>query len=161
MGHTDLARRVAGELGIAPLAWNAQAVTSSFERSRGKRAVGQRVGANGFVAGASRTIAAPAERVFMAFVDPSHRSGWLPGVELSQRSVSKPKRARFDVGDGTARLLVTVEAKGPTKATVAIEHSRLIDGDAREEARSLWGTALSRLKADLEHDAATTRKVSR
>ncbi|MGH9110705.1 MAG: hypothetical protein ACRDZN_00125, partial [Acidimicrobiales bacterium] len=40
--HREIARQVAGELGIEPLAWEAQAITVSFERARGLRAVGQR-----------------------------------------------------------------------------------------------------------------------
>jgi hypothetical protein len=155
MGHTALAKRVADELGIHPLGWNAQAVSSSFERSRGMRAVGQRVGPDGFVASASKTIAASAERVFMAFVDPSRRAGWLPGIVLSQRTVSKPTVARFDIGDGTTRLLVTVADKGPAKATVAVEQSRLDGAEAREEALAFWRAALATLKAELEADDAS------
>ncbi len=33
--HKGIARRVAAELGIEPLAWNAQAITVSYERARG------------------------------------------------------------------------------------------------------------------------------
>ncbi|MGH8983646.1 MAG: hypothetical protein ACRDY6_07190 [Acidimicrobiia bacterium] len=152
MGHTELAKRVADELGIHPLGWNAQAVTTSFERSRGMRDVGQRVGADGFVTGASKTIAARAEDVFMAFVDPSQRAGWLPGIELSPRTVTKPKSARFDLGDGPTRLFVTVAEKGSAKATVTVEQSRLADGNAREEAITFWRAALVTLKTELEQD---------
>jgi hypothetical protein len=121
MGHTELVTRV-GEL-VGVVGWDAQAVAMSFERARGKRAVGERIGGDGFVATASKTMAASAEQVFLAFVDPSQRAGWLPDVELSERTVSKPKTARFDVGDGRSRLLVTVDAKGPAKSTVVVEHS--------------------------------------
>ena len=149
MGHTELARRVAELLGIHPLGWDAQAVTTSFERARGKRAVGERVG-GGFVAGASRTIAAPAEQVFMAFVDPSQRAGWLPDVALAERRVSKPTTARFDVDDGTSRLLVAIDAKTPAKSTVFVEQSKLADADEREARKGYWRQALATLKAQLE-----------
>lgn len=151
IGHTEIVRRV-GELpGVA--GWDAQAVAMSFERARGKRTVGQRIGGDGFVATSSKTIAASAEQVFMAFVDPSRRAGWLPDAVLSERTVSKPKSARFDVGDGTTRLLVTVDAKGPAKSTVALEHSRLADADEREARKTYWRHALVTLKAALERDA--------
>jgi hypothetical protein len=39
--HREIARWVAEQQGIAPLAWNAQAVASSYERARGLRAVGE------------------------------------------------------------------------------------------------------------------------
>jgi hypothetical protein len=150
MNHTELARRVAELLGIHALAWNAQAVTTSFERARGKRAVGERVGGDGFVAGASRTIAVSAEQVFMAFVDPSQRAGWLPDVALSERTVSKPTIARFDVDDGTSRLLVTIDAKTPAKSTVFVEQSKLADADERDARKGYWRQALATLKAQLE-----------
>lgn len=42
MSHTEIARKVAAELGLHPLAWNVQAVTTSFERARGRKEVGER-----------------------------------------------------------------------------------------------------------------------
>jgi hypothetical protein len=153
LGHTELARRVAELLGIHGLGWDAQAVTTSFERARGKRAVGERVGSDGFVAGASKTIFASAERVFMAFVDPSQRAGWLPDVLLSERTVSKPTTARFDVDDGVTRLLVTVDAKAPAKSTVFVEQSKLADADERDARKGYWRHALATLKTRLERDA--------
>lgn len=152
MGHTEIARRVAELRGIHVLGWDAQAVATSFERSRGMRAVGQRIGRDGFVASASKTMAAGAELVFMAVVDPSRRAGWLPDVALSERTVSKPKSARFDVGGGTTRLLVMVEAKGPEKSTVVVEHSRLADDDEREARKAYWRDALASLQAEVERD---------
>ncbi|MGH9048344.1 MAG: hypothetical protein ACRDY4_01285 [Acidimicrobiia bacterium] len=153
MGHTELARRVAEQLGIHALGWDAQAIATSFERARGKRAVGERIGGDGFVASASKTMAAGADQVFGAFIDPSRRVGWLPDAVLSERTVSKPKKtARFDVGDGTSRLLVTVEAKGPAKSTVVVEHSRLADADEREARKVYWRDALATLKAEVERD---------
>jgi hypothetical protein len=148
MGHNEIVQRV-GELpGV--VGWDAQAVATSFERARGKRAVGERIGGDGFVATASKTIAAGAEQVFTAFVDPSRRAGWLPDAVLSERTVSKPKTARFDVGDGRSRLLVTVEAKGPARSTVVVEHSKLADADEREARKTYWRHALATLQAELE-----------
>lgn len=150
MGHTDLARRVAEVLDAPLLAWNTQAVTTSFERSRGKRQLGERVGRDGLVAGASKTIAVAAEPAFMAFVDPSLRAGWLPDVELSERTVTKPTIARYDVVGGPTRLRVTVEAKGPDKCTVAVEESRLASPEDRDVRKAFWRGALMVLKTTLE-----------
>lgn len=157
MGHTEIARRVATELGIHPLAWNAQAVTTSFERARGLREIGRRVGPDGFVATASRTIAAGADLVLSAFTDPSLRAGWLPDVQLSERTVTKPTRARFDVGDGATRLLVTVDAKGEDRSTVTVEHSRLDGPEEREARKASWRAALTDLKTLLEDRGPSTR----
>jgi hypothetical protein len=148
LGHLEVVRRVAAIPDVS--AWEAQAVATSFERASGMRAVGQRIGPDGYVATASKTMAAPAEQVFMAFVEPSRRAGWLCGLELSERTVSKPKTARFDVGDGSTRLLLTVEAKGPSKCTVAVEHSRLSGSLERETRQAFWRKALAALKREVE-----------
>jgi uncharacterized protein YndB with AHSA1/START domain len=150
MSHREIVSHVAEFLDDEKLAWNTQAIATSFERARGKRAVGERVGRDGFVAGASKTIAVSAKHAFAAFVDPSQRDGWLPDIELSERTVTKPTTARFDVDDGTTRLVVFVEAKGPTKSTVVVEHSRLADNDEREARKLYWRNALVRLKTQLE-----------
>lgn len=152
MSHTEITKRVAELLGIHPLGWDAQAVATSFERSRGMRAVGERTGRDGLVATVSKTIAASAEQVFMAFADPSRRAGWLPDIELTERTVTKPKAARYDVGDGTSRLFVTVDAKGPEKSTIVVEQSRLADTAEREARKAYWRNALATLKAEVERD---------
>jgi hypothetical protein len=69
--HRDTARWVAEQQGIHPLAWNAQAVVSSYERTRGLRAVGEH--ADGFTVTASKTVAVPVDRLYAAFVDESLR----------------------------------------------------------------------------------------
>ena len=155
MGHTEIVTRVAEVPGV--LAWDAQAVAMSFERARGKRGVGERIGGDGFVATASRTIAASTEQVFMAFVDPSRRAGWLPDLELSERTSSKPTSARFDVGGGPSRLVVWVDAKGPARSTVGVEHSKLAGADEREARKAYWRDALATLKAEIERDAGSRR----
>jgi len=100
--HKEVARRVAAELGIEPLAWNAQAITVSYERARGRRVVGER--SDGFAVTVQRTVAAPVERLFDSFVDRSLRGRWLADDELRERTATKPKSARFDWADGESRV---------------------------------------------------------
>ena len=78
--------------------WSSQAVTVSYERARHMRAVGEKD--DGFVVTASKTVAVPIERLYEAFVDESVRRSWLPDAELTERTATKPKSARFDWGDG-------------------------------------------------------------
>jgi len=92
LAHKEIARRVAAELAIEPLAWNAQAITMSYERARGLRAVGQR--SDGFAVTAQRTVAVSVQRLFDAFVDGSLCGRWLPEDQLRQRTATKPKSAR-------------------------------------------------------------------
>jgi hypothetical protein len=150
MPHTALTRRLGELRGADPLAWDVQAIVASYEWTRGTRGVGERVGRDGWVASASRTIAASAEASFMAIVDPSQRAGWLPDLELHERTVNKPVSARFDVEDGRTRLVVSVTPKDDGRSMVNVEHTRLAGGDERDAQKAFWRQALLDLRALLE-----------
>ena len=146
--HRETARWVAELQEIEPLAWNAQAVVSSYERARGLRAVGEHP--EGFAVTVSRTIAVPAGRLYEAFVEESVRERWLPGARMRERIATKPKSARFDWGDGSSRVNVTFLEKGEAKSTVALEHSRLADSKDRERMKAWWRERLTALRSGLE-----------
>jgi hypothetical protein len=153
MTHRDLARKVAGELGIEPLAWAAQAVTYSYEHARGLRVVGQR-GDRSFAATVSRTLAVPAERAFDAFADADERAAWLPGGPLSERTSIRPRSLRFDWDDGTTRVNVVIAAKGPARCTVHVEHARLADAADTGRMKAYWRERLGALRSRLEGGAS-------
>jgi hypothetical protein len=144
--HSDTARGLAEEHGID--GWSAQSVTVSYERGRGLREVGERPG--GFSATASTTIAVPREVLFDAFADESLRANWLHDGQLTERTASKPKSARFDWGDGSTRVVVGFEAKSDAKSTVAVEHERLPDAAERERMQAYWRERLTALKEVVE-----------
>jgi uncharacterized protein YndB with AHSA1/START domain len=146
--HRETARWLAEQLGVHPLAWNAQAIVGSYERARGLRAVGEH--ANGFSITASKTVAVPVERLYDAFVDPSLRSGWLPDAELRERTATKPKSARFDWGDGATRVHVTFAAKGEGKSTATVQHERLPGADEAARMKAFWRERVTALKQELE-----------
>lgn len=146
--HREIARWVAAQLGIEPLAWAAQAVTISYERARGLRAVGEHP--DGFAITASKTVAAPVERLYDAFADASLRERWLPAGELRERTASRPKSARFDWGDGATRVNVTFTAKGDAKSTATVEHARLADAEQAERMKALWRQSLAALASQLD-----------
>jgi hypothetical protein len=123
-------------------------VTVSYERARGLRAVGEH--ADGFAITASKTVAVPADRLYKAFVDKSLRQRWLPKGELRQRTVLKPKSARFDWGDGQTRVIVAFMAKGEAKSTVALAHERLPDAEEAERMKAFWRDRVTALKELLE-----------
>ena len=148
LAHKEIARRVADELGIEPLVWEAQAVTLSYERARGLRAVGQR--SDGFAITASKTVAVPVDVLFEAFVDGSQREGWLPDGQLSKRTATRPSSARFDWAGGETRVNVVLEVKGPVKTTVTVEHARLGDAGEANRMKAYWRERLTSLKAHLE-----------
>jgi hypothetical protein len=141
--HREIARWVAGQLAVDPLAWGPQAVTYSYERTRGMRAPGER--ADGFAVTVSRTVAVPVERLYEAFADVSRREG------LRERTATRPKSAHFDADEG--RVHVTFVGKGEAKSTVALEHARLADAAGAERAKARWRESLTALKSRLEAGA--------
>ena len=146
--HRDIARWVADQLGVEPLVWNAQAITGSYERARGGRAIGQHP--DGFRVSASKTVRVRVERLFDAFVDDGRRATWLPGADLRERTAARPKTARFDWGDDGTRVHLTFTPKGTDRSTVSLSHERLPDATARERMKSYWQERLDALREELE-----------
>lgn len=144
--HAKIARWLSDAHGVD--GWWAQALTVRYEKHIGRRVLGQR--GDTFAAGASRTIGASPERTFEAFFDPALRSRWLPDVELAVRTSTSPKGVRFNVGDGSQRLVVTIDPKGEGRATVHVEHERLADAATALQMKALWRERLGALKALLE-----------
>ena len=144
----ETARWVAEQQGVVPLAWNAQAVVGSYERARGLRVFGEH--ADGFRITATKTVAVPVEQLYDAFVDASLRERWLPGADLSERTATKPRSARFDWGDGTTRIHVTFVPKGKAKSTAALSHVRLADAAEAEQMKAYWRERVTTLKEVLE-----------
>jgi hypothetical protein len=146
--HREISRFVADLIGVGPLVWAAQAVTTSYERARGGKAVGQKD--DGFTVTASRTIDAEPEAVFDAVVAEERRRTWL-GAELRERTATRPRRARFDhVDEPGGRVAITIDAKEPGRCVVAVEHSRLPDAAAAEKVKAWWRDRLAALKEDRE-----------
>ena len=141
MKHRDIARRVATELEIDPLAWNAQAITASYERTRGMRVAGQKE--DGFSITASKTIGVPIERLYDAFFATADD-------RLRERTVTRPLSARFDWGDDGSRVHVTFDASGESKSRIVVEHARLADADEAERMKTFWRERLTELKGRLD-----------
>jgi uncharacterized protein YndB with AHSA1/START domain len=146
--HREIARWVAEQQGVDPLAWNAQAVAHSYERARGLRAVGEHP--DGFRITAQKTVAVPVGRLYDAFLDEALRARWLPEADLRVRTASAPRSARFDWGDGDTRVNVIFIAKGETKSTAALQHERLADAQEAERMKAFWRARVAALKEVLE-----------
>ena len=145
--HRDIARWVAERQGVDPLAWNAQAVAGSYELVRGLRSIGEK--AEGLAVSVSRTVAAPAERAYEAFVDASVRRRWLPDGELRRRTATPCRSARFDWGDFGTRIQVTFTAKDDG-TVVTVSHQRLTDEREAAGTRTYWRERLEILTSLLE-----------
>ncbi len=144
----EVSRWIAGQLGIHPLAWNAQAIVHSYERTRGLRAAGEH--ADGYRVSVSKTVAVPVARLFDAVVRESERETWLPGAPLRERTSTAPRSARFDWGDGPGRVHVVLDAKGDAKSTAVVSHARIADAAEAERLKAFWRERLAVLKAELE-----------
>jgi hypothetical protein len=144
----EISRHLAGVQGLDPLAWNVQAVVKSYERARRGYVVGQHE--NGFAVTASKTVAVPVERLFAAVVDPAERERWLPDGELRERTTLPPRSARFDWGDGSSRVHISVAAKGEAKSTAVLSHERLADAAEAERMKAYWRERVATLKEVLE-----------
>lgn len=139
--HAEIARYVNEDHGVP--GWWSQTVAVGYERARGMRAVGQQ--AQGFSVGVTKTVPVGVDRLFDAFADAGARRRWLEPGTLRVRTAQRGRSARFDFRDGSTRVLAYFEEKGPGKASVVVQHERLEDANAREEARAFWKERLARL----------------
>ncbi len=145
--YREIAVFLTGEHGVS--AWWAQKLIVEYEQARGLRDPGVR-GDGTFSVTASKSVAAPAERAFAAFVDADVREGWLPGVTLRLRTSQPGRSARFDWEDGATRLNVGIESTGDATSQVAVEHERLPDLDVAARQKTYWRDRLAALKSLLE-----------
>jgi hypothetical protein len=142
--HRDIARWLNVDKGVD--GWWAQELTVRYEMAIGRRVPGQRP--DGFEASASKTIGAPVERVFAAFVEDGQRAKWL--TRPVQRRLATPyKTARFDWEEAPQRVVVWFEAKGG-RTTVSLAHQRMPDAETSAAMKVFWRTALRDLAAFLE-----------
>jgi len=149
--YREIAAWLTGEHGVS--SWWAQKLIVEYEQARGLRAAGVRPDGT-FTVGASKTVAVPAERLYAAFVDAEVRELWLPGVAMRERTSQPGRSARFDWDDGATRVNVSVAAAGEARSQAAVEHERLPDTRAAEEAKAYWRERLDVLKTVLEGGAA-------
>jgi hypothetical protein len=149
--YREVAAWLTGEHGLS--SWWAQKLIVEYEQARGLRAAGVRPDGT-FTVGASKTVAVPAERLYAAFVDAEVREHWLPGAAMRERTSQPGRSARFDWDDGATRVNVSVAAAGEARSQAAVEHERLPDARAAEEAKSYWRERLDVLKTVLEGGVA-------
>ena len=144
----EISRWLGDFQGLDPLAWNVQAVVKSYERARRGYLIGQHE--DGFAVTASKTVAVPVERLFAAVVDPAERERWLPDGELRERTTLPPRSARFDWGDGSSRVHISIAAKGEAKSTAVLSHERLPDAAEADRMKAYWRERVATLKEVLE-----------
>jgi hypothetical protein len=132
--HREIAA-IAGELGATP--WWSQMVTVTYERERGLREVHQT--AAGYVANVSRTFAVPVEELFDAFRRIAKKE------KYAERKATAPKSLRLTAPDATS-VEAGFYAKGETKSSIAVQHSKLTSQKDVAQRKKYWGEVLERMK---------------
>jgi len=165
-GRRAITERLAKEFGLAP--WWAQTVAVEYERARALHEKDGRP--KGYAICVTKTIAAPAERVFDAFGDPAVMSGWLgagaraafeeggafatsDGNRGRYTKVSRPRTLRFVWEDDDPAAVSTVELKltpNGAKTGLVLNHERIQSRAHADGLRAAWGGAIEKLKRMVE-----------
>ena len=140
MNHKEIVAYLGRHLQLS--AWWMQQIAVAYENSRGLRQKHEMP--DGYQISRSRTMAAPAEAVYRAWLDDETRDRWLPDAGFAVRKVTPPTIIRLSWSDGTVGEVRLAE-KGPGKTTVTVQHNKLPDGDAAERMKAYWAAALERL----------------
>ena len=143
LAHREIAALVHEQYGVD--GWWSQSVTVGYERIKGLRAVGQRRTGE-FEAGKSRTFDVPVQTLFDAWDDEPTRGRWLRDEGVVVRTATAPRTMRLGWPDGTIVALWFLD-KGPGKSSVALQHQKLPDKAASEQAKQEWSARLDALAA--------------
>jgi hypothetical protein len=141
MSHRDIAALVSEKYKIAP--WWSQSVTVGYERIKGLRARGQRRDGT-YEATKSRTFDVPVTTLFEAWADASVRRRWLDGESVKVRTATAPKSMRLGWSDGSI-IAVGFQARGKSKSSVAVQHSKLADRETADRLKQYWSGRLDTL----------------
>lgn len=117
--------------------WWSQMVTVTYERERGLREVHQTAG--GYVASVSRTFDVPVGELFDAFRLVARKE------KYAERKATAPKSLRLTAPDAT-NVEVGFYAKGKSKSSLAVQHSKLTSQKDVAARKKYWGEVLERMK---------------
>jgi hypothetical protein len=141
MSHRDIAALVHEKYKID--GWWSQTVTVGYERIKGLRARGQRRDGT-YEAGKSRTFNVPVTVLFDAWAKASLRRRWLNGQAVKVRTATAPKSMRLGLTDGSI-IAVGFTAKGRSKSSVALAHTKLPDRETANRLKEYWSNRLDAL----------------
>ncbi len=141
MTHGEVARLVHDKFKID--GWWAQAVTTGYERIKGRRAIGQRMDGK-YEASKSRTFNVPVADLFDAWATARQRKRWLD-TAVTVRTATRPRSMRLGWNDRTI-VAVWFTPKGAGKSAVALAHTKLPDKVTSERLKQYWAERLSALQ---------------
>ncbi|HKB00568.1 MAG TPA: hypothetical protein VKD90_00045 [Gemmataceae bacterium] len=136
--------------------WWSQMVAVGYEQARGVRVKHQT--ADGFTAGASKTVAAPVATLFRAWADAKRRAQWLPdAASVTVRSATQNKSLRLVWTDGSSVIAVQFYPNRAGKSKVTIERRRLKSEKEVGQVKAYWAAALEKMRSVLEGDSSGVR----
>jgi len=143
MSHREIAALINTKYKID--GWWSQSVTVGYERIKGLRARGQRRDGT-YEANKSKTFDVPVDALFEAWSDGRLRKRWLDARVGKVRTATAPKSMRLD---GARRSIIAVgfTPKGPSRSTVAVQHTKLHDRDEATQLKAYWAERLAALGA--------------
>ena len=144
--YREIVRFLVDEHGVE--AWWAQAITYSYERSRGMRLKHQQ--ADGFTVWVSRTIAVPVEVAFDGFVDLAAAEELAHRWDDVAADLAAGPHGPLRLGERLDARERLVRGEGPSKTAVAVAHERLPDAEEAETTKAAWRQRLAGLKTFLE-----------
>jgi len=145
--YGEISEWLMGEHGLSR--WWAQKLIVEYEQERGVRAPNVR--RNGtFEVSASRTVGAPVESVFDAFVNTRRRKRWLTDATMSLSDSDPGRSARFLWEDGSTRVTVAFVDKGSSKSTLTVSHDRITAAKQAQRTKARWRQRLVELKSYVE-----------
>ena len=146
MTHQEIANYLYTKQRVGP--WWSQMVTVTYEQERGLRDKHQKP--EGYQISVSRTISAPAAKLFKSFANEQARLAWLPKEGLVIRKATPNKTMRVTWPDGKTGLEIYFYPKDGKKSQVVVQHSKLADAKTAAKMKTYWANALDRLRKTLE-----------
>ena len=156
MSHREIAEIVKEKYKVQD--WWCQTVTVGYERIKGLRARGQRRDGS-YEATKSRTFNVPIDLLFDAWANAKTRKRWLERA-VKVRTSTPPKSMRLDWPDGGI-IAVGFVAKGKSKSSVALSHTKLPDRETANQLKAYWTERLALLNVVLNAQTTTTNDESR
>jgi uncharacterized protein YndB with AHSA1/START domain len=146
MTHREIVKYLNTEYGVGP--WWQQMVTVTYEQKIGRRNEHQKP--DGYEISVSKTIAAPAAKLYSAFGNQKIRAKWLQEDGLVQRTAIENKSMRVTWNDKKTVLAIAFLEKGDNKSQIVVQHMKLPNASAATKMKKFWGEALDRLRTLVE-----------
>lgn len=127
--------------------WWSQMIAVEYERARGLRE--RYESPSGYKVAVTKTISTSLSGLYAATASAAQRKKWFPTGAFEPSSQTKDKYFRGAWKKGS-RLEVGFYAKGPGKAQIALQVSKLGKRGDVESERTAWRSALTRLQTMLE-----------